>query len=720
MGAKIFFAVLAVIGAFVALAMFYPQALWVAFGFVILAGFGTLMMVVRCWRKVEQGTALIITGAKEPTVHFSKAIVLPLIRRAEIMDISVKRIEIFRHGSEGLVCKDNVRADIKVAFYVRVNNTTSDVLTVAQTVGAARASEQPKLLELFDAKFSEALKTVGKQFDFVDLYTSRETFKERILKVIGRDLNGYYLDDAAIDYLEQTPLGQHDPQNILDSEGIKKITEKTAQQAILANEITRDKEKVIKKQDVEAREAILQLERQLAEAEEKQKREIDVVTARERAEARKIEEEERLKSERARIATEEEIAIAEENKNRQIIVAVRNKERTDQVEAERVEKDRMLEVTERQRVVSLADIAKDKAIEIEKKAIQDVIRQRVIVERAVVEEEEKIKDTHEIATANRAKVVAITAAEQEAQESLVKEIKAAEAARDATKFDAEKQVIAAQATRDAAEKEAAAKKLLAEGITAEESALGFAEANVLEKKAVAEARGTEAKAEALEKHGTAEANVLEKKAVAEARGQEAKAVAIEKEGTAEASVMQQKFQAEADGISEKAKAMKLYHEAGQSHEEFKLRLAKDKDVELAAIHAQEEIAMQQAAIVSKALESARIDIVGGETEFFDKITSAIVSGKTVDRWVENSRVLGDIKSTFFNGDPDYFMEKVQKFVGHFNLGSEDLKNLSIAALIAKMMGMTADKTVLEELEKILGMARAAGMSDKPAAALQGK
>ena len=39
------------------------------------------------------------------------------------MDISVKRIEIDRHGEEGLICKDNIRADIKVAFFVRVNKT---------------------------------------------------------------------------------------------------------------------------------------------------------------------------------------------------------------------------------------------------------------------------------------------------------------------------------------------------------------------------------------------------------------------------------------------------------------------------------------------------------------------------------------------------------------------------------------------------------------------
>jgi len=676
------------------------------------------VMIIRCWRKVEQGTALIITGSAEPSVHFSKAIVWPLIRQTEIMDISLKRIEIFRHGSEGLICLDNVRADIKVAFFVRVNNTTEDVLRVAQSIGTVRASDHRALIELFDAKFSEALKTVGKQYDFVDLYTSRDSFKDRILETIGRDLNGYILDDAAIDYLEQTPVEKLDPQNILDSDGIKKITDKTAQQQILANDITREKEKTLKKQDVEAREAILELERQQAEAEEKQYREVAAVTARERAEAKKIEEEERLKAERARIGADEEIAIAEQNKERQIIVAQRNKERTDKVEIERVEKDRQLEATERQRVVTLADIEKDKAVEVEKRAIQEVIRERVVVERAVVEEEERIKDTHEFATAERSKRVAITAAEQEAQEALVKEIKAAEAERDAAKFNAEEKVISAEAVRDAAEKETAAKKMLAEGITAEEAALGFAEANVIEKKAVAEARGTEAKAIALEKEGTAESVVIERKAVAEAKGQEAKAIAIEKQGIAEATVIEQKYMADANGITEKAKAMKIFNEAGKEHEEFKIRLGKDKDVELAAIDAQRQIAEQQAGIVGKALESARIDIVGGETEFFDRITNAIASGKTVDRWVGNSQVLGDIKSTFFNGEGEFFEKRLREFVAQFKIGSEDIKNLSIAALIGKMTGMTDDKGVLKELKDMLGVIRSAGLSDTAASSLK--
>ena len=244
-------------------------------------------------------------------------------------------------------------------------------------------------MELFEPKFSEALKTVGKQFDFVDLYNSRQSFREEIKKAIGSDLNGYNLDDAAIDYLEQTPLAMLKVNNVLDAEGIKKITELTAQEQVSANYIRQEREKTLTKQNVEAREAILELEKQQAEAEEKQAREISEIQSRQRAEADIVSHQERQRSETVRIGSEEEIAIADENRLRAVIVAQKSKERTDAVETERVEKDRGLEIVERERVVTLSQIDKEKAIEVEKKIIQDVIRERVIVEKAVVEEEEK-------------------------------------------------------------------------------------------------------------------------------------------------------------------------------------------------------------------------------------------------------------------------------------------------------------------------------------------
>jgi len=664
--------------------------------------FGILIFYASLYKKVHQGKAIIRNGVGGTKVSFTGLLVLPVFHHHEIIDIDVKRVEIDRSGVDGLICKDNMRADIRVAFFVRVNQTAEDVLKVAQSLGVAKASDPKTLREFFDAKFSEALKTVGKGFEFVQLYTERVNFKNEILQVIGTDLNGYILDDAAIDYLEQTSLDHMNPDNIMDSEGIKKITEITSRERVLANQIEKDKEKTIVQQNVEAKEAILELEKQQAEAEQKQKREIAAVTSREEAEAARISHEERLKAESARIRSDEELGISEENKQRQIIVAQKAKERTTAVETERVEKDAMLERTEKEKIVSLAQIEKEKAVEEEQKNIQEVIRQRVMVQKAVVEEQERIKDTEAFAAAERTKKVALTKAEEEAQQHMIKEQKAAEASKIAAQELCEQQIMEADAKFKASEKEAEARKTIADAQATEEATLGMSEVRVME-----------AKADAVEKEGKAEARVIEMKAVAEAKGLEAKAIAIEKQGIAEASVMSKKYSAEAVGIEEKANAMKKLDGVGKEHEEFKLRLEKDKEIELAEIGIRKDIADAQANVIQEGLKSAHIDIVGGESMFIDKVMGAIGQGKTVDRLVGNSDVLSDVKETFFSGDPEYFKEQLADFIAKFSVSSEDVKNLTLSALIGKMMTM-ADGPEKSTLSKILSMVKSAGLGKETA------
>ena len=82
--------------------------------------------------------------------------------------------------------------------------------------------------------------------------------------------------------------------------------------------------------------------------------------ARETATLQQVQAEERLKSETARIRTDEEVQVAEENKNRQVQVAGKNRERVIGVETERVLKDRQLEEVIREREVELHRIDKRK------------------------------------------------------------------------------------------------------------------------------------------------------------------------------------------------------------------------------------------------------------------------------------------------------------------------------------------------------------------------
>ena len=669
--------------------------------FLIIVYFAIIAMF---YKKIPQGQALIRTGFGGTKVATDKGLyTVPVFHKTEIMDISVKKIQIERLAHEGLICKDNMRADIKVAFFVRVNNDIEYIKKVAQTIGVDRASKIATLEDLFEAKFSEALKTVGKKFDFIELYEARREFRDEIVNIIGTDLNGYTLEDCAIDFLEQTSVKELKPDNILDAEGIKKITELTAVQNMKANLIKRDEEKTIRKQDVEAREAILELDKQLAEKEEQQKREIANIKAREEAETLKVNEEERLKSESARIITEEKVKVAEENMQRQIIVALKNKERTDAVESERVEKDRLLEATERERVVTLAQIEKEKVVEVEKKNIQDVIRDRVMLEKGVVEEQENMKDIQAFKTADRDKQVKITTAEALAQEDLIKTTIAAEAQKEAAKQKAEEINIEALAHKEASQKQAEARKILAEAQAKEEATVGMSEAQVMH-----------AKADANERQGLVEANIIEKKAKAEAAGIEAKADAKRKEGLAEADVIKEKAFADASGIEEKAAAMKKLDGVGKEHEEFKLRLNKDLEVDLANINIQKEIADAQAQVIGDALRAAKIDIVGGETMFFDQIVGQITRGKGYDRLVQNSTNIQEVKNAILGSEDvkGNLLEKVRDFASKYGVSTEDIKNLSIAALITDLKMKSDDSEEQTMLGNLMNLAKGLGISDK--------
>jgi uncharacterized membrane protein YqiK len=585
-------------------------------GAAAILGTFTMVFVAKFYRKVEQGKALIVNKLKaEPEVTFTGATVWPIIHKAEIMDISVKTIEIDRRAKDGLICRDNIRADIKVTFFVRVNKTVEDVIKVAQSIGCVRASDPQTLEALFSAKFSEGLKTVGKQLDFVDLYTKRHEFRDAIINLIGRDLNGYVLEDAAIDYLEQTPLLNLDPLNILDAQGIRKITELTSVEHVKTNEFTNTEKKQIKKQDVEAQEAILELERQQADAEAKQKREIESVRAREAAELAKIQSEERLRAESARIKADEELQIAEQNKSRQVEVAQKNRERVVAIEAERVEKDRSLEAVSRERAVELSRIEKEKALEVEKKAIQDVIRERIVVDRTVAEEEERIKSLRVIEDAKRNKEAVLIAAEAEAQERLVKDIKAAEAQEIAAGHEARQRVVLAEAELEASDRQAKAKIRLAEGAQAEAAASGLADAKVKEADAIA-----------TEKYGLSQVRV-----------KEAEAAAIERTGAAEAAVMNAKASAEAQGIQQKATAMREFDVATREHEEFRLRIETQRHLGSESIKAQQTIEQAKAQILGKALETANIDIVGGDGQFLDRLVNSIGMAKSIDGFLGESK-----------------------------------------------------------------------------------
>ena len=627
-------------------------------GVLLVMLLGTFALFSAFYQKVEQGTALIVNDlSAQPKVRFTGGLVIPVLYKAELMRISLITLQVDRRGKEGLICKDNMRADIAVAFYLRVNETQADVLRVAKAIGAGRASDRDAVDELFNAKFSEALKTVGKKFDFTELFEKRQEFRDEIVKIIGNDLNGYVLEDVAIDYLEQTPKSLLDQNNILDAEGIRKITERTAAQNVVTHELEQNEKLAITKKNVEAREATLALERQQAEAEARQKREIETIQAREAAETARVREEQRLIAEQARLESDEKIRIREQNVQREVEVAEQNRQRAVAIEVERVARARQLEEVTTDREVQLQGVERDKVVEVGKKDVANITRERIAIDKTVTVEEERIKEVRVVSEAERAKQAQVLAAEAAAQEEMVRRVKEAEAAETAAKHRAVEMTTMAQAKLEAASREADAKRILAEAVRVEMAAPGLAEAAVreaeagaIEKVGAAEARVMEAKADAALKQGSAEARVLAERLGAQADGEarlgQAKATAVESVGVAEANVTAKKLSAEAEGLTKKFEAIDSLSDRARAHEEFRMSLESHMEQALAAISAGRDVSRENAEVIASALRGANIDLVGGDGGMFDSLSRALTLGKSIEGFAGKSPIVQDLLERF--------------------------------------------------------------------------
>ena len=135
-------------------------------------------------------------------------------------------------------------------------------------------------------------------------------------------------------------------------------------------------------------------------------------------------------------------------------------------------------------------------------------------------------------------------------------------------------------------------------------------------------------------------------------------------------------------------------------------------------------------------------------ELFDKIVGSIANGKSVDRLLENSNALNDVKQAFLgngsangtNGNSGTngqaspngigsiaetlgltgsggLTDKLRDIAARLGIGAEDIKTMSVAALISQMMARSDDRGEQSELKKLLKAAKQIGVEKESAASV---
>jgi hypothetical protein len=187
----------------------------------------------------------------------------------------------------------------------------------------------------------------------------------------------------------------------------------------------------------------------------------------------------------------------------------------------------------------------------------------------------------------------------------------------------------------------------------------------------------------------------------------AEATAAERQGVAVAVGVREKLLAEATGLAEKAKAMKEMEGTPREHEEFRLNLERQKEVQLAGIAAQKVLAEHQAHVLAAALEHAKINIVGGDGAFFDRFVRAVGTGQAIDGTIESSETLKKLLGEYLDGKRSLPAD-AHDVLSRPALSADGVQKLTVSALLGDLM-LSTDGAVKKKIATLIEKAKELGL-----------
>jgi uncharacterized membrane protein YqiK len=182
-----------------------------AVGAMFIIMIGMLVMFKSFFVRVKPNEALIVTTPNGKRVFPTGGMVFPIMQSAEPIDLSIKTLRIERRAANALLTKDDERVEVDIVVTMRVNQTNEDMLKVAERIGCAKTYEQKTIEDLFTASFTSAVLEVVRYFTANDLDRNRSEAEDKILQVIGSDLQGYVIEKLALERVAKANMESAGP-----------------------------------------------------------------------------------------------------------------------------------------------------------------------------------------------------------------------------------------------------------------------------------------------------------------------------------------------------------------------------------------------------------------------------------------------------------------------------------------------------------------------------
>ncbi|MBN8548830.1 MAG: hypothetical protein J0M12_05910 [Deltaproteobacteria bacterium] len=420
------------------------------FGLVLMVLSAILLIVTTLYVKTKPDEAILKTGMGGPRVVIDGgAIIIPVLHETTRVPLHTMKIEVARKGSESLLTKDKLRADVVAAFFIHVQKDEESIKAAAKSLGNW-SGEEERVTNLVNDKIVASLRQVAATKTLAELNEDRKGFQEAVQAIMQPELasNGLKLESVNVSHLDQAPLEAMRADSVFDAEGRLTIATQVNQRNVERNAIERKAQQDIKKQDVDTARLVQaqELEQAKIVAETEANKAIAKAEAEAKAKAAAAERAREADVTKAKAEQAVQVAVVEQTK----AVAVAEQQKLEAEAVAQVAKDKALELAQREKAIAVAEAEKRRA---------DAQAAQLVAEKGRQEAEQAVLTVAKVAEANRDKESSIIAKQAEAERTRLEQnvstdvaaykvTKEAEAAQQAASLQAEARIALAQADKE--------------------------------------------------------------------------------------------------------------------------------------------------------------------------------------------------------------------------------------------------------------------------------
>jgi len=433
-------------------------------GIVVLIIGAILYLLTKLYIKTPSNMAFVRTGmGGQKVILNGGAIFIPMFH--ELMEVLTETMKIIvtRRGDDALITKDNLRADVQIEFYIKVEKEEKSVINAATSLGH-RGTNPDNLKQLVEEKLVSALRSVAAQSDLLDLHANRQAFAESVQKLVEKDLtpNGLTLETTTCSKLDQADYTNLDLKNIFNAKGARTVAEQTNEAIVAKNDIEKKAEVEIAIRNLETTKQINDLKVNEEQSTAERQNKVLTLQAENESTARKNKAEQERLAREAELASEEKVAVRAQEKEKAVKTAEVQKDQAIEVANLTKEQTVAVQEQEKEKAVQVAQVDKEKTILTKNKEKAVVETEKAEAEAKAAEANQAVVTVNKVAEVNRQKKVTVVNQEAIAETTLINEnVK--------TDVEAYKTKTIAAANKEAAENEAEAITVKAKaGLTAKE------------------------------------------------------------------------------------------------------------------------------------------------------------------------------------------------------------------------------------------------------------